>query len=82
MVTVQKKRNWETGTRYLCCWADCDRDGVELHKVILHEHRGPCEYADPTGHPVMVFCSERHKMYHVNSHRDLNNLPAGYRKAF
>ena len=66
-------------TRLLCCWNDCDRYGLELHKA--REYLG----IDPrTSGPIYtwyVFCTERHKMYWVNSVRDLFNLPPGYKLA-
>lgn len=58
----------------VCCWDTCERDGVELHKARVNEG-GP-------NHPhivIYVFCSETHKFYWVNSHRDMGNLPPGYR---
>jgi hypothetical protein len=65
--------------RLLCCWDDCGRDGLELHKA--REYLG----VDPgTRTPIWtwyVFCTERHKMYWVNSVKDLYNLPPGYRLA-
>ena len=65
--------------RLMCCWDTCDRDGFDLYKVILHEHIGRCDEAEPSAHPAMVFCSERHKQYHVHSTKALGNLPPGYR---
>lgn len=60
----------------LCCWDTCDRYGLEIFKVRV-------KYGTP-GVPYdtwYVFCSERHKMYWVNSTRDLYNLPPGYKRA-
>lgn len=63
------------GTHVMCGWEDCERDGVELHKVRIN-------YGKP-GYPDQivnhVFCSDRHKMYFVHSHRSYGNLPPGYR---
>lgn len=61
----------------LCCWADCYRHGVELHKARVYlgvdpRHGGPI-------YTWYVFCSEKHKMYWVHAPRGLNNLPPGYR---
>jgi hypothetical protein len=63
-----------------CCWDECWKDGVELHKIRSHDHaRGlPCNHP-AAKHVFFVFCSERHKMMFLNGHRDYGNLPAGYR---
>ena len=55
----------------LCCWQECEKDGVEMHKARVKE--------GTAGYCFYVFCSERHKMYWVNSHRDNGNLPAGWK---
>jgi hypothetical protein len=62
--------NLSTGVHLPCCWDDCTRDGVELHKTTVKE---------PTGNANYVFCSERHRQYWINSHRNNGMLPAGYR---
>lgn len=66
--------NMSSGAHIPCCWDDCRRDGVELHKARVRERT---EHGPGVAH--YVFCSERHKMFWVNSHRDNGNLPAGYR---
>lgn len=68
------------GNRLMCCWDTCDRDGYELYKFIIHEHVGFCDDF-PEEHMNMVFCSERHRQYHINSKNNLGYLPAGYRKS-
>jgi hypothetical protein len=55
----------------LCCWDTCDQYGYENIKAV--ERTGPMQYIH------YVFCSERHKQYWLNSTRDLNNLPPGFR---
>jgi hypothetical protein len=58
-----------------CGWDTCERQGYELYKVRIND-------AAPGYAPRYinyVFCTERHKMYFVNSTRDCNNLPPGYR---
>jgi hypothetical protein len=63
-----------------CCWFDCDQLSYDLHKAVVHDHaRGlPCSDPDAS-HPQYTFCSDRHKMYWVNSHRSMGNLPPGER---
>lgn len=65
--------------RLMCCWTECERDGYDLYKAREYLGINPV-----TGAPIYtwyVFCSERHKMYWVNSVHDLNNLPPGYKLA-
>lgn len=60
----------------LCCWDDCEKYGLELYKLRV-------KYGTP-GYPYntwYVFCSERHLQYWRNSHRDLYNLPPGYKRS-
>lgn len=70
------------GTHVMCAWDDCEKDGVELHKVrVLDTKPG----ITPT-YIHYVFCSERHRQYWINSApRDgsigYGNLPAGYRSS-
>ncbi len=67
------------GTRHImCAWDTCERDGYELHKVVTNN-------AAPGKPPNLlryVFCTERHKMYWVNSHRSYGNLPPGYARSY
>ncbi len=59
----------------LCCWDTCERFAVSLHQAVE-------DWSTP-GHPLIrryFFCTEGHKMYWVNSVRDLYNLPSGYKK--
>lgn len=62
--------NMATGTHIPCCWLDCFKDGVELHKVVIPQPGETINY---------VFCSERHRQYFIHSHRDMGNLPPGHR---
>lgn len=66
------------GRRIVCAWADCEADGVNLYLTVVHDHSTRCDHPDAK-HPKYLFCSERHKMYWVNSHRNMWNLPAGSR---
>jgi hypothetical protein len=83
MPVLTKVLSHDTGLWLTCCWADCEKPGLELFKVIHHEHaKGiPCNHPRAT-HPAMVFCSERHKMLFVNGHINYGNLPAGLRLLF
>lgn len=66
--------NHDGGGRYIvCAWDDCERDGVELHKIRSHEHlrNVSCEDVDVGAalgrHITFVFCSERHRLYWLNA---------------
>lgn len=51
------------GTRMItCAWSDCDRDGFENNKIVVHEHAKPvpCD-SSLAKHIHFVFCSERHR---------------------
>jgi hypothetical protein len=69
-----------SGTWIICSWFECEQQGYELHKAVVHDHaRGlPCNH-ELSRHTHYVFCSDAHKQYWVNSHRSMNNLPAGER---
>ena len=54
---------------YICCWDDCQRLGTTLHPVIVREGKEKTIY---------IFCSERHRQYHINSHIAYGRLPPGY----
>lgn len=69
-----------TGKRLVCMWEQCEKPGRTEYDVIVTEH-------DPSDHGKnlltpnrthFLFCSHRHKMYFVNSHKDMGNLPVGY----
>jgi hypothetical protein len=60
----------------MCAWDTCEKDGYENNKVVVHEGVAP-NIRDIT----YVFCTERHKAYWLNSVRDVNNLPPGYRRS-
>jgi hypothetical protein len=79
-VAIAKKvLSSSSGTWITCCWFECDRPGYEMHKSVFHEHAKniPCEHGQ---HINFVFCSDSHKRYYQNSHRDMGNLPPGYAK--
>lgn len=58
----------------MCAWDDCERDGVELHKIVVNYGK-----ADTPHKVAHVFCSEKHKEYWKNSAKSYGNLPPGYR---
>lgn len=64
----------------VCCWEDCERQAVDLHKVMRHEHaRGlPCS-SPMAKHPWYTFCSNRHRELFAHSHISRGNLPTGSR---
>lgn len=65
------------GETLACCWSDCERAGVLLHRVRIWEGASPL--SGKSVYSWKVFCSERHKMFYVNAPRSLNKLPAGCR---
>lgn len=76
-LSERQVRDTRDGARLLCCWLDCEKYGLELFKA--REYLGT-EASGPV-YTWYVFCSERHKMYWVNSVRDHFNLPPGYKLA-
>jgi hypothetical protein len=88
---IQKKviNHDRGGTHVMCAWDTCENDGYEMHRVRVQTHADNVEEFTMTPNGPMpnlrymnyVFCSERHKMYFVNSIRDMNNLPAGYKRS-
>ena len=53
------------GTKMVtCAWSDCERDGYENNKIIIHEHAKTIGCSSPLAkHIHYVFCSERHRNY-------------------
>jgi hypothetical protein len=68
---AKKVINMTTGAHIPCCWNDCFKDGVELHKFV--------DTSSPAETITFVFCSERHRGYFINSHRNMGQLPPGMR---
>ena len=69
-------------------WGECWRPGDTHHQAVVTEPYGvdPGLIIRPAYNMhekwrriIYLFCCERHKLYWVNSHRDLYNLPAGSR---
>jgi hypothetical protein len=69
------------GGRWLtCCWFECDRQGFDLHKAVVHDHARGLSCDHPLSkHVQYIFCSDACKGYWINSHRSMGNLPAGER---
>lgn len=81
MPTAKKVLSFSSGTWITCAWFECQRQGYELYKTVLHDHAplpGACEWGD---HVNFIFCSERHKQYFVHSHRQMGQLPPGFKLA-
>jgi hypothetical protein len=62
----------------MCAWDTCEKDGFDLHQTRVNYG------ADGAAPHIVkhVFCTERHKMFWVNSVRNLGNLPPGYKRSF
>lgn len=82
MPIAKKVLSRGSGEWIRCAWFECERHGFELYKTIFHEHARTLPCDNPLSeHVNFVFCSERHRQYFVNSHRDMGNLPKGYVKS-
>jgi hypothetical protein len=61
------------GERICCAWEDCERDGVQLHRVRVRYHKAGLDPRIAGRHGDRTvwycFCSERHKMLWVSAHR-------------
>jgi hypothetical protein len=53
------------GIPILCAWDTCDSPGFDEIKVVVNEPRKKLHY---------IFCSEKHKQYHINGHRAYGNV--------
>lgn len=56
----------------MCCWDDCEKHGDNRWRVEVRPTRG----APAT---IYIFCSEGHRDYHLNSHREYGNRWKGQR---
>jgi hypothetical protein len=63
-----------------CCWDDCDRTAVTLHRAMFHDHNRylRCDDARST-HLWYTFCSDRHLQLFRNSHHAYGKLATGSR---
>lgn len=77
ILSLDKAQRGET-CWLLCCWEDCERQGVDLHKTRFHDHAPglPCD-STLAKHIWYVFCSERHRQYFLHSHVRNGHLPTG-----
>lgn len=48
-----------------CAWDDCQSPGYDEHKVIINEPNKKLHY---------IFCSDRHRQFHINSHHSYGKL--------
>lgn len=69
MKIYRKVLSHDSGQWILCAWDECERQGYELYKARVNERQHIIQY---------IFCSERHKMYWVNSHIKFGKVPDGY----
>ena len=83
MRNAKKVMSASSGDWIKCVWCALngqDNPGYELYKSVFHEHARqlPCNHP-MANHVNFVFCSERHKQYYLHSHKDLGNLPEGFK---
>lgn len=62
------------GPAIMCSWSDCTNLGHQEHRLETPDT------TDARYNLVYIFCSQQHKWYYLNSHKDLGQLPEG-RKA-
>ena len=85
MSTVKKILNRDRWTRgelqwLPCCWDDCDKPAVQLHRLMFHDHNRGTRCGSPGAkHLWYAFCSERHRQMYLNGHRDYGNASTGNR---
>lgn len=65
-----------------CTWCAMhgdDRQGFDLYRFTAcdHDKRLPCAGQE---HIKYIFCTERHRLYFMNSHKNMGNLPAGFKR--
>ena len=82
-IHARKVLSASSGEWIPCVWCHMQgesRPGYELYKSVFHEHARnlPCDHP-LSQHINFVFCSERHRQFYLHSHRDLGNLPPGYK---
>jgi hypothetical protein len=61
------------GPPIMCAWSDCVHNGHQENRLETPDT------TNPAANLVYIFCSQQHKYYYLNSHRDLGNLPSGYK---
>lgn len=58
-------RNPGTGNLILCAWDDCGKPGYDEIKIVVNEPQKKLHY---------IFCSDRHKRYHIHGHREYGKV--------
>lgn len=53
------------GIPILCCWDTCEKPGYDEIKLVVKEPGKTLHY---------IFCSDRHKRYHIHGHREFGKL--------
>lgn len=53
------------GIPIICAWDTCDKNGYDEIKIVVNE---------PTKSLHYIFCSERHKRYHMHGHQEYGKL--------
>lgn len=82
MPVAKKVLSFSTQTWITCAWFGCDRTAYDLYKSVFHEHSRDLACDHPySAHVFFIFCTERHKRYYQESHKNFGQLPAGYRKS-
>jgi hypothetical protein len=77
ILSLDKQRSGETAW-LLCCWDDCEDQGVTLHQVVVHAHAKGYACDHPLSkHVRYVFCSERHRQLFMHGHVAYGKLPLG-----
>jgi hypothetical protein len=69
----------DLGPPFMCCWNDCVELAHEEHKVVVDNGYDQSMTEKQT--LTYVFCCASHVQYYVRSHRELGQLPEGYRAA-
>lgn len=63
-----------------CCWDDCEKHAVDLHRTYFHDHNPSTRCEMPGAkHLWYTFCSERHRQMFLHGHKEYGRLPAGSR---
>lgn len=69
----KKVLSHDSGEWLLCCWYDCEKQGYEIYHATEKDGPKLVKY---------VFCSERHREYFLNSHRNWGNARSGVAPIF
>jgi hypothetical protein len=55
----------DMGIPIQCCWDDCENPGYDEIKIVVNEPKKKLHY---------IFCSDRHKRFHITGHRTYGKL--------